>query len=243
MKVNRGYLAVPISLVSWALQSNKSNHLGLYVCFKLLALKSGGYLFLNEVSYKDLGDALCVTPKSIKKYWDWLIENKWITVNEKRKVFRIISYDKVIYKLSIKKKEKGKYDVLINNSINFKALWCGVLTSYFLRQKRYYERTAKPEIVSFIKTKCPKGFYPMSLEYIAKNLKVSISTACRYLKLAKEHGYVDVIENLIDIGIENKSFYFVQKQYAEMDLRSFIRRGKEGSIVKIGPNLIRSNFI
>jgi len=243
MRNNREYLAVPICLVNWALLSNRSNHLGLYTYLKFLAIKSGGYLFLNDVSYDDFGKALNVTPKSAKKYWNWLIENKWITVNRKRKVFRIISSSRVVDKLPIEKKEKRKCRVYMNGIRNFKALWCGVLISYHWRQKRYYERMAKPEIVSFIKTKYPKGFYPMSLDYIAKNLKVSISTACRYLKLAEDSGYIDVKANLIDIDIKNENFYYVQKILSDNNSSSFIRRGKGGNIVKIGPNFIRSNFI
>lgn len=227
----RGYTNIPVSLCEFALVNRKVNHLKLYIHLKL---NSDGFVVYDEKSHKEWSKEIGISSKTIKTSLDWLIKNKWITVNGKRNALHIISYKKLGQKLGLNFKSGILFES--NRQIDygyFKAFCCAAVICYYLNKKRYFNRQSVI-IKGIANTNCKRtsGFYPMANGYLAKCLRVSLSTAFRIKNEAEEAGFIETISgfsyltNNTGVRITKEHFEAARYVSAMEGLPNRLRKGK-----------------
>jgi len=215
----RGYTNIPVSLCEFALVNRKINQLKLYIHLKL---NSDGFVVYDEKSYKEWSKEIGISSKTIKTSLDWLIKNKWITVNGKRNALHIISYKKIGQKIGLNFKSGILFEpTCLADYEYFKAFCCATVICYYLNKKRYFDRQSVI-IKGVATTNCKRtnGFYPMPNGYLAKCLGVSLATAFRFKKEAEDAGFIETKAGFgylldekdeKDSDIEKKSKYKIKK--------------------------------
>jgi len=187
-----GYTNIPATLCEYALVNRKINQLKLYIYLKL---NCNGKISYNNSSYSKWAKELVVSSRTTKNSLTWLIENKWITVNSKKNTLKIISYKKLSKKLGLKFKTGYLFEP--TNYKYFKAMCCGVVLTFYIGKKRYFNRQSGDRKGSARLKNCKKnnGFTPMPNDYLAKCLNVSTATAYRYKEEAEEAGFIETKAN------------------------------------------------
>lgn len=227
----RGYTNIPVSLCEFALVNRKVNHLKLYIHLKL---NSDGFVVYDEKSHKEWSKEIGISSKTIKTSLDWLIKNKWITVNGKRNALHIISFKKLGQKLGLNIKSGILFEPKSQIDYGcFKAFCCATVICYYLNRKRYFDRQSVI-IKGITNTNCKRtsGFYPMANGYLANCLGVSLATAFRFKKEAEEAGFIETIASfsyLVDnLGNKAKKEHYEVARYinAMEGLPNRLRKGK-----------------
>lgn len=238
-----GYTNIPALLCEYALINRKVNQLKLFIYLKI---NCSGEIEYNESSYSTWAKEICVNSKTVKTSLKWLIKNKWVTVNSKKKTLRIISYKNLSKKLNIDfntgylfEPESYKY---------FKAMCCGIVITFYLNRKRYFNRRSG-NIKGFAMSKNRKKnnkFYPMPNGYLAECLGLSIATAYRYKDEAEKQGFIKTKSNLsfIENNIGERitaDNYFALILENQKNSSGKIRKGVK-YLKEVEPDLIHSNI-
>lgn len=233
-----GYTNIPVQLCEYALVNRKTNQLKLYIYLKI---NSDGEIYYYERSFNEWAEKLHINYKTIKNSLEWLIKNKWITVNSKKHTLKIISYQRLGRRLHFD--SKSGYLFESNDYKDFKALCCGVVITHYLNRKRYFNRrSVNLKGFAMIKNR-KKGFYPMANKYISTSIGVSLSTAYRYKNEAEKAHYIKTISdsNYMEDSNGNKiasDNYLIFKKNGE---ENKIRQGKN-YLKEISSDLIHSNI-
>ena len=145
---------IPVSLCEYALVNRKINQLKLYIYLKLI---SDGHVVLYNGNYKQWSEDIGVHEKTIKSSLEWLIRQKWITVNSKRTALRIISYKNLSYKLRLSLKTGYSYEVEhVEDFKQLGALCCAIVITYYLNRKRFFDKRQSGHIKGCPITNCKK---------------------------------------------------------------------------------------
>ena len=154
---------------------------------------SDGHVVLYNGYYKKWGEDIGVHEKTVKSSLEWLIRQKWITVNSNRTALRIISYKNLSYKLKLSLKTGYSYEVeQVEDFKQLRALCCAVVITYYLNRKRFFDKRQSGHIKGCPITNCKKknAFHPMPNQYLASCTNVSKATAYRYKHKAEMSGYI-----------------------------------------------------
>jgi hypothetical protein len=141
--------------------------------------------------------SLGVSVKTIESSLKWLTSQKWVTVNSRREALHIISYSKLSLKLDLSFRTGVLFEPRTQKDYEyFKSFCCGVVISYYLGKKRYFDRQSVIKKGVAIKNCSRKnGYYPMANAYLGKCLGVSLSTAFRIKQQAEKDGFIDVVSS------------------------------------------------
>lgn len=193
--MNSFYTTIPIALCKYAIKNRKVNHLKLYIYFKLT---SSGHIKYSSHSISAWATDIEMSERWIKDAIKWLVEKGWITVNSKRKSYRIISYMQLCNKLKLDKNSAVKFEN--DDFSNFRQFLSAALITKCLKVKRIINRN-KPS--GFILTDSSKyeffyskSFHPLPISYIAKQLGVTMSTANNIKRWAIESKTVFKMKNI-----------------------------------------------
>jgi hypothetical protein len=190
------YTTIPVMLCQYALVHRKGNHLLLYIYLKQI---SNGYISYNPNQLDAWATDIGKSKRWVQGALKWLIKNKWITVNNKRQVYKISSYKELCYKLNVL-----PYSAVIfedDDYTSFRNFCCAVVIIYYLKLKIRTDK--KNQSVSNLVDPIvknwdfySKGFHPMPISYIAKRLGVSNSTANKLKQSAIKSGLVICKSNI-----------------------------------------------
>lgn len=237
---------IPVSLCEYALINRKVNQLKLYIYLKL---SCKGYIEYNQTSIHKWSKEIGVHAKTVKSSFEWLVKNRWITVNSKRQALNIISYNRLKSRLQM----KGITGVLIELSTckdyeYFRALCCAIVVTYYLRRKRYFDRRSERIFGGSITNRNKiNSFYPMPNIYLAKCIKISISTACRIKQEAESAGYIETKGDYCYLVMSNGNkissnhFDIMRSESLKEGNPDFLRRGRK-YIKKVCSDLIKSHI-
>jgi len=184
--------SIPVMLIKYALVNRKVNHLMLFIYFKYIA---SGHIKYNNDNIKAWATDINMSERWVKDALKWMIRNKWITVNRKKKCYRIISYKQLCNKLKISSISATIYEP--DDFSGFKDFCCAVVITYFLKLKNYTDKKKSQSVSSLTDTSSSwyfysKGFCAMPITYLAKCLGVSDSTANKYKKCAVKSKLLEV---------------------------------------------------
>ena len=201
----------------------------------------------NSSSYSKWAKDLCISSKTVKSSLQWLIKNRWVTVNSKRGSLRIISYKKLAWKLDLKFQTGFLFEP--DNYQYFKAMCCGVVLTFYLNRKRYFNRRSV-NIKGFANSTNRRkysGFYPMPNEYLAQCLGVSITTAYRYKTEAERGNFIETKSNFSHVlnadneKITSDNYFAFILNNQTFGLPNTIRKGKK-YLKEVEADLIHSNI-
>lgn len=241
----RTYTNIPVLLCQYALINQKVNPLKLYIYLKL---NSDGYVSNDESKFKNWAEAISVNKKTIMSSLDWLIKNKWITVNGKRNVLKIISYENLLKKLKIETQSGCSLEFKnCKDFEEFKSLCCGIVVTYYLNKRKYCLNRSERIKEGSIMNRGQKGFYLFPSHYFAKCMNISIVTAYRYKQKAKKAGYIEVeanchfLETKSGRYISNDNYSLCVNECLKEGLPNIYRKGRT-YLKEIGSDLVRSNI-
>lgn len=186
------YTTIPVMLIKYALVNRKVNHLMLFVYFKYIA---SGHIKYNNDNIKVWATDINMSERWVKDALKWMLKNRWITVNSKRKSYRIISYKQLCEKLKINSTSATIYEP--DDFSEFKEFCCAVVITYFIKLKNYMDKKKSQSVSSLTDTSSSwyfysKGFCSMPISYLAKCIGVSNSTANNFKQYAINSGFIDV---------------------------------------------------
>ncbi len=226
------YTTLPAGVCIYALTNRKVNQIKLYVYLKSI---SSGHIKYHSTIYdykKEWAKDLNCHSKTIKSSIDWLIKNKWITVNGKRKSLRIVSYKQVCIKNNIDTKRAAIYEP--DNFNAFRAFCIAVAIIYFRNRKKWNDKRSafnkRNSDASKNRYAYPKGFYPLPNLYLAKCLKISKASAHKYKMEAIKYGFISRKKQISCIySGKNKLMKEAKNAYAKGSLdEDFARRLRAG---------------
>jgi len=231
---NSGLKCIPIELCSYALKERKINMVKVYLYLKY---SSDGYLTMKKGFLKRHSEELGLSIPTFRKQIQALVKSGWITVNGKRKAYRVIGYKPLATKLGFTSYQAVHVEKMEFGS--FKAFIIGAVVTYWMKYLR------KNKGRSVYKKGCTKTNLPslspfiLPNNYLAKVLGVSLSTACEYKRIAEQQGYLKTTAQLEPLNIPNPSLW----AYLEMTqvLPRTIRR-KRGHLFVQKPDRIESNL-
>lgn len=196
------YTTIPVGLCEYALLNKKVNHLKLYIYLKHT---SEGYIPHDPQLYKYWATDIECSKRWVYQGLQWLIKNKWITVNSKRNVLHIIGYKQLCKKLGIHESVAVVYEP--EDFSRLKEFCAGALTTYYLRKKAWMDKKRRPvslmDDTTMSRNFYPKGFYSLPVRYLSKCIDISPSTANNYKQQALKGGFIEVKKQLITL-IDNK---------------------------------------
>lgn len=189
------YATIPIALCLYALKNRKVNHLKLYIYFKLT---SSGHVKYCPYSISAWSTDIGMSERWTKDAIKWLIRKGWITVNTKRKSYRIISYKQLCRKLKL----EHHACVLFENDdfTNFRQFLSAAVVTNCLKVKRIISRKKNRSGSRLTDSSTcgffySKAFHPLPISYIAKKLGVTMSTANNIKRWAIESKTVFKMSN------------------------------------------------
>ncbi len=193
--MNSFYTTIPIALCEYAIKNRKVNHLKLFIYLKLI---SSGHLRYSKHIISAWATDIDMSERWTKDAIGWLISKGWITVNTKRKSYRIISYIQLCRKLQL----NPRACVLFENDdmSNFRQFLSAAIITDCVKRKRFYHRVSPSgsKLTDSSKNGFPysKAYHPLPISYIAKSLGVTFSTANNIKKHALESGTVFKKKNI-----------------------------------------------
>jgi len=224
------FTSIPTKLCEYAIVNRKVNHLCLYLYLKH---NSSGYIEYGTQEYKSWANDLNKSDKWIRTAINWLIKEKWITVNSKKKTYRIISYANLSKKLNTSFKSAVIYET--ENFLGFKNFCCAVVITYHLKLKRWKDKerrsVSKMGDASSNRYCYPKGFYDLPIRYLAKVLNLSDTTANNIKKNALKDNYIilkkqiNIMTDVNGTKIKKENFIHLKKMYPVQSGR--LRIGKK----------------
>lgn len=234
---------IPVSLCEYALVNRKVNQLKLFMYLKL---HCDGYI---EEDINKWSKQIGIQVKTVKSSLKWLIKNRWITVNSKRNVLHVISYERLTSKLKMKVNTGILIDLKTEVDYqNFRALCCAVIITYYVRRKRYFDRRSERIYGGSKKNRSGvKGFYPMPNGYLAKCLHLSTSTAFRIKQEAEKARFIETkkdyvfLETFDGARVSKDKFDLIRKVELKEGHPDKVRKGQK-YIKYVSSDLISSIF-
>jgi hypothetical protein len=239
------YTSIPVELCKYALINRKTNHLMLFVYLKHI---SSGHLRFDTSLYKVWATDLNISERTVRNCITWLIKNKWITVNNKRKSLRIIQYSQLCRKLDLSRKLSCIYEPEdFSKFINF---CCAVVITYYLNSKYWMDRKRRSVFkmgnTSTNRNSYSYSFKTMPIRYLAKCLDVSNATANNYKKMAIEANFLTIKSqvNIItdDNGVKLSKELITVFKHEEKSITGRLRLGKK-YLKFVEADLIKSDII
>lgn len=186
------YTTIPVMLIKYALINRKVNHLMLFIYLKYIA---SGHIKYNNDNIKAWATDINMSERWVKDALKWMVTNKWITVNRKKKSYRIISYKQLCKQLEITSISATIYQP--DDFSGFKNFCCAVVITHFLKLKNYMDKKKNQSVSSLTDTSSnwyfySKGFCAMPISYLAKCLGVSNAAADKYKKCAVKSNFLEV---------------------------------------------------
>ena len=126
---------------------------------------------------------------------------------------------------------------------------CGVVLTFYLNRKRYFNRRSV-NIKGFANSTNRRkysGFYPMPNEYLAQCLGVSITTAYRYKTEAERGNFIETKSNFSHVlnadneKITSDNYFAFILNNQTFGLPNTIRKGKK-YLKEVEADLIHSNI-
>ena len=239
------YTTIPIELCRYALTNRKVNHLMFIVYLKHVA---SGHIKYNPALLKLWAVDLELSTRTIQNLLKWLIKNKWITVNSKSNSYRVKSYLEICKSLSLNSKTAAIYEPI--DFSTFLGFCCAVVIKYVMIKKAYGERkrrsVSQMAYTSKSRYSQPRGYSTLPIQYLAKSLSITSSTANNYKRKAVKSGYLTVKKRteimLDDKGNKISRDSFVVFAKNDPTIVGRLRRGRK-YLKQVAPDLLCPNVI
>jgi len=239
------YTTIPVGLCEYALKNTRVNHLKLYVYLKHI---SDGYVPYDPSLFKLWDTDIGRSKRWIYEGLNWLIKNKWITVNSKRNSLHIVSYEIICKRLDVFHKVAALYEPDDFKSLD--AFCAATAIVFYMRRKAWMDKKRRPVSkmgdTNTNRKSYPKGFYTLPVRYFSKCLNVSDSTANNFKQKAIKGKLIEVQRQIITQTDDKGEKLSKDKilVYREVDApnNGSLRRGTK-HLKAVEADLIKSHLI
>ncbi|MBC5835057.1 hypothetical protein G6N05_11970 [Flavobacterium sp. F372] len=239
------YTTIPVKLCEYSLVNRITTHL---MTFAYLKHISSGHVRFDTSLYKVWASDMDVSERTVRNSVNWLIKNKWITVNSKKKSLRIISYLQLCKKLNLCRKLATIFEP--EDFSKFQNFCCAVVFTYYLKKKEWSDKKRRSvsimEDTSMNRNFYLKDFKTLPIRYLAKCLGVSISTANNYKKNGIQANLLTVKRQVITMtdkeGVKLSKDLISTFKYEDKNITGRLRTGKK-YLKRVESDLIKTEII
>lgn len=190
-------MTVPVAILLYALQNKVVSQVKLYLFLKYA---TSGHFHFSKENVKIITDSIgWKSSKTFGANLAWLIQRKWVTVNNPRRSLRIVGYDQILR--MIRKNQRSAAEMQPEDFSYFRPFIYAAVITWAMGYKWGIERKSALTKGSARKSFRPPVAYSMPLRYLAAILRVDYTTISKYKTRAKEAGYL-----------------YVNKQYSVIDM-------------------------
>jgi hypothetical protein len=199
LRNQKRFLSIPMDILIFSLERKKVNQVKLFIALKVLFngrfLKDDNetiQLICHTLGYK--------TPKTFYKNFRWLISHKWVTFNKEYCIIK--SSAKLRFKRQLYTQKGVEFESVVDIK-TFRPFVYGAVYTYAMKYKRASDRYSGIDKGSPNSKKYHRrsSSYELPVNYLAKILNISKSTASTYKKVAAKSGYLVVKKNYTYLGI------------------------------------------
>lgn len=207
---------LPVTLLAFSLSQKIVNQLRLFLYLKCI---SSGHIRLDKKCVaRACNDLQIKSSKTFYKNLNWLITNRWITVNSKRKSYRLVSIDRLCHRFNLSSRTGVEVDISDLN--NFRPLIYAAVYAWSIRKKNWIQR--QPERKKGRSRKSMLKIHgQLPNRYLAKILDLDHSTISRYKLSATQAGYLANKHNYESTELPEK-FMYILKEGSPEDAHLFV---------------------
>jgi hypothetical protein len=209
---NVDFLNIPIPLCRYSIENHLVVQLKVYCALKCF---TSGHFHLTTNLLNALEESLTIKPRSTKIHLKWLLENKWLALNNKTGSFRIPSFHQTCCRLNL----KGSWGAIFypEDFYRFSGFVYAAFITYSgilkcITDRSNAERT-KPERLVGRSSKSLDGLFVFDLphSYLAKILGISKDRAVYIRKTAIISGFIKSFKSFQKIDADIQSLKFLNK--------------------------------
>jgi len=172
--------------------------------------------------------------KTVKSYLKKLVKNNWIGYDRERNKYWIRGFDSIRRQLKLIDRAAVEYGPEYLD--DFDAFTYAAIIGREIKRQVWRRRLAAISRDAFQDLPSKPGYYPLANILIIKKLNISMSTASRYKKKAKEAGFLDSIPTIRQTTIKKDELGTCRSNDKESYGKMFSRGQR---VVEPGPNLLR----
>jgi len=240
MKKLHGYIKIPVELCFYALTNRLFRPFQLYI---YLACEYSGKVRIDLECKKEIANRLGLkTDRTISNNLKKLLGLRWITYSSRSGLYFIKGIDVIREEEGLK--SVSAVEFLIKEIQYFRAFLGATIITFLINGQKKRERQSAERNKRYNKynrskklTAQPSSYYSISCQIIADKLKMSPGTAQNLKLLAKNIGYVDIIENLTPTGWHVSNYPFYRKVNPKTRVRI-----KENQLFIQEADLVKSNM-
>jgi len=192
---------IPVTLINYALSNKIVNQFKVYIYLKSIC--SGHFRVHGDFVSNACLDLDIQDRRTFSKNLRWLLNNRWVTLNSKTGSYRIVSYDRLCYRLKI----KGFTNVAFCRDY-FKSFRPFLYAASMTTQVRIKNRSIRQPVWKEGRTRKSMStgeklekIDTLPVRYMGKVLDLDYSTISLYKKAACEVGYISCHHHYEDTGI------------------------------------------
>lgn len=228
--------SIPVDLCYYVVQKSAYKPFILYLYMKS---QSDGIIYYDkgfiDKAVEQLGYR-CT--KSIRRNFKKLIDLGWIEYTGNKDYYFILSFDKVWFKVGIKRKQYCKYTS--DDFIALKGFVAGAVITYIYKRIQWRAKMSVLIKGGRAETSKPSNAYiPFSNLYFSEIIGCSLSTAYELKQIAKKHGYIKIKKNFSALQIPLHCLKMYKETFPDIAHRIVIHKRipmiQESDLVK--PNL------
>ena len=226
------YLKVPVDLCIYAFTNKLLKPFRLYI---LLSAATRGNIILTEKDEHAISSQLgYATDKSVKNNLAKLQVIAWIGYDVKSKKYWIRGFDEIRKRLKLKRKKAVLFNRI--HLADFNAFCFSTIIGYLNLCQRWRRRLAQmrgealPDLLSH------SDYLPVANRYLAKVLKISLSSTSRYKRYAKDAGFIEIIPSSSTVRIKPHELGSFKSNDSELYGKMYVA-GK--NVVEPGPDLVK----
>ncbi|MCD6013091.1 MAG: hypothetical protein K0Q79_2953 [Flavipsychrobacter sp.] len=208
--------------------------------YVLLKTNCAGKLKLSNTDITLVASQLNVSARTVRNNLKKLLGLNWIGYNYRSKYYFIRSFETVRRMYEYTAKTKSSFD--LRDILKFKAFVAATAIGKLVNNTINKEKSEKRKPTESNKKGLSKhqvsaypGYYQMSNSGLAKCLGKSKSNAFKLKELAKEAGYIDVIQQYESTGVPANQWKAFMKGNPEIAYKCTV---KNGMIVTKQPDLV-----
>lgn len=184
-------MTVPVSILLYALQNKVVSQVKLYLFLKYA---TSGHFHFSKENVKIITDSIgWKSSKTFGANLAWLIQHKWVTVNNPRHSLRVVGYEQILR--MTRKNPRSAAEMQPEDFNYFRPFAYAVAITWAMGYKWGIERKSALKKGSTRTNFRPPILYNMPLRYLAIILRVDYTTISKYKTRAKEAGYLYVNKN------------------------------------------------
>lgn len=216
---------IPVTLIDYALKNKIVNQFKVYIYLKRICsghFRMDGDFVSIACLNLDLKDR-----RTFHKNLRWLVNSGWVTLNSKTGSYRVVSYDRLCYRLRIKGYTSAAFvDSYFKNFRPF--LYAATITSQVRKRNRNLRQPVwKEGRTSTSMPACEnlRKINTLPLRFMGKILSLNFSTISLYKKAASDIGYISYSHVYENTGISGKLIHAFRKNNPDEAGMYVVRNG------------------